>query len=142
MEINLPNTAQTAFPTLDVFLPVACHLARGGKPEIIGKPMTALKESKEFPPRVTNNGATLIGNIIYIDNYGNTVSNIERNLFEAYRNGRDFEIVARTSKIKLALFNSCGFLELAIYNSYLSSGGGASTLLGLNYRDVVTINFL
>ncbi|MEL6484613.1 MAG: SAM hydroxide adenosyltransferase, partial [Bacteroidota bacterium] len=116
---------------------------------------------------VTNNGTTLIGNIIYIDNYGNTVSNIERSLFEAYRNGRDFEIVARTTKIKtiqntyngiinydlpknqrkgagdaLALFNSHGFLELAIYKSDLSSVGGASTLLGLNYRDVVTINFL
>ncbi|MEO1485847.1 MAG: SAM-dependent chlorinase/fluorinase [Bacteroidota bacterium] len=167
MEINLPNTSHTAFPTLDVFVPVACHLARGGKPEIIGKPMTALKESKEFQPRVTNNGTTLIGNIIYIDNYGNTVSNIERSLFEAYRNGRDFEIVARTTKIKtiqntyngiinydlpknqrkgagdaLALFNSHGFLELAIYKSDLSSVGGASTLLGLNYRDVVTINFL
>lgn len=166
VEIQLPNTQSGSFPVLNVFVQVACHIARGGKLEVIGKPFAALKELKEFEPRVSNDGRTISGNVIYIDNYGNVVTNIQRSLFEAYRNGRDYELTARTTKIKeiqksyngiinfdldrsqrkgpgdaLALFNSAGYIELAIYKSDLNSVGGASTLLGLNYRDIVTINF-
>jgi len=42
----------------------------------------------------------------------------------------------------IALFNSSGYIELAIYKSNLETVGGASTLLGLEYRDTITINFL
>ena len=42
---------------------------------------------------------------------------------------------------KLALFNSADYLELAIFRSNLKTVGGASTLLGLEYRDRVTIDF-
>ena len=41
----------------------------------------------------------------------------------------------------LALFNSSGYVEIAIYKSDLNTVGGASTLLGLDYRDTVIINF-
>src|SRR5690606_32688360 len=156
-----------SFPEQQVFVRAACHIARGGKLEVLGKPFGELRELREFEPRVSNNGMTISGNVIYIDNYGNVVTNIQKSLFEAYRNGRSFEISARTNKIKevhhgyngivnynidreqrrgagdsLALFNSAGYLELAIYKSDLNSVGGASTLLGMNYRDMVTINFL
>lgn len=166
-QVNLPGTKTSSFPVLDVFVKVAAHLARGGTLEVVSKPFNALKELKEFEPRITNNGKTIVGNIIYIDNYGNVVTNIQKTLFEAYRNGRDFEIIARTEKVRtihksyngivnydleknqrkgpgdlLALFNSSGYIELAIYKSDLNSVGGASTLVGLNYRDVITINFL
>ena len=43
---------------------------------------------------------------------------------------------------KLALFNSAGYLEIAIYRSNLGTVGGASTLLGLQYRDSVIIDFI
>ena len=135
--------------------------------EVIGHPFDALRETKDFEPRIANQGKTILGNIIYIDNYGNVVTNIQKSLFEAYRNGRDFEIMARTNKITaiydtynglvnfnldknqrkgpgdaLALFNTAGYVELAIYKSDLHSVGGASTLLGLKYRDTITINFI
>lgn len=167
MEINIPNIQPGSFPVLNVFVQVACHIARGGKLEVVGKPFDALRELRQFEPRISNNGQSIIGNVIYIDNYGNVVTNVQRSLFEAYRNGRDYEIVARTNKLKsiqesyngiinynldksqrkgpgdaLALFNSAGYIELAIYKSDLNTVGGASTLLGLNYRDTVTINFL
>jgi len=167
VEIQLPNVRPGSFPVLEVFARAACHIARGGKLEVLGKPFEALKELREFEPRVSNNGRTLSGNVIYIDNYGNVVTNIQKILFEAYRNGRSYEILARTTKIKevhntyngivnynldhgqrkgagdaLALFNAAGYMELAIFKSDLNSVGGASTLLGLNYRDLVTVNFL
>ena len=167
VEIDIPNPVHGSFPVLDVFVQVACHIARGGKLEVVGKSFKDLKLLKEFSPRVTNDGNSIVGSVIYIDNYGNVISNIQKSLFEAYRNGRNFEILARNKKINtiynkyseiidfsqdknkrkgpgdlLALFNSAGFIELAIYKSDLNTVGSASTLLGLDYRDTITINFL
>ena len=165
-EIQLPDAMKGTFPVLEVFVKVACHLARGGKLEVVGKPFDDLKVLKEFAPRVTNGGNTLIGNVIYIDNFGNVITNIQKGLFEAYRKGRTFEINARNKRITeihekysdiinfkvdknrrkgpgdlLALFNSSNYIELAIYKSNLQTVGGASSLLGLDYRDTIMINF-
>ncbi|MGB5691170.1 MAG: SAM-dependent chlorinase/fluorinase [Flavobacteriaceae bacterium] len=167
VEINIPNPSESSFPVLDIFVPVACHIARGGKLEVVGKDFDELKELKEFAPRITNEGKTIVGSVIYIDNYGNVISNIQRSLFEAYRNGRKFELLARNKRIinihdkysdiidfgqdkskrrgpgdLLALFNSGDYIELAIYKSDMNTVGSASTLLGLDYRDTITINFL
>ncbi len=167
VEINIPNPIVGSFPVLDIFVKVACHIVRGGKLEVVGKSFDDLKELKEFAPRITNEGKTIVGSVIYIDNYGNVITNIQKSLFEAYRNGRKFEINARNRKINqihnrysdiinfdlgknqrkgpgdlLALFNSSDYLELAIYKSDLNTVGGASTLLGLDYRDTIIINFL
>ncbi|MGA9269190.1 MAG: SAM hydroxide adenosyltransferase, partial [Lutimonas sp.] len=43
---------------------------------------------------------------------------------------------------RLALFNSANFLEIALYRSNLKTVGGASVLLGLKYRDPITVKFL
>ena len=167
VEINIPNPTQGSFPVMDVFVPVACHIARGGKLEVVGKDYAGLKELKEFSPRITNEGKSIVGSVIYIDNYGNVITNIQRSLFEAYRNGREFELLARNKRIGtihnkysdiidfdqdknkrrgpgdlLALFNSGDYIELAIYKSDMNTVGSASTLLGLDYRDTITINFL
>ena len=42
---------------------------------------------------------------------------------------------------RLALFNEADFLEIAIYKSNPSTVGSATSLLGLKYRDLVTIQF-
>jgi S-adenosylmethionine hydrolase len=42
---------------------------------------------------------------------------------------------------KLAIFNEAGFLEIAIFRSNPDTVGSATSLLGLSYRDVVTIEF-
>jgi S-adenosylmethionine hydrolase len=51
------------------------------------------------------------------------------------------QILVNLTGSKLALFNSAGYLEIAIYRSNLNTVGGASTLLGLGYRDTITIEF-
>ena len=43
---------------------------------------------------------------------------------------------------KLALFNTAGYIEIAIYRSNLKTVGGASSLLGLKYRDPIFIDFI
>jgi S-adenosylmethionine hydrolase len=75
VEIQLPNLTEDSFPVLGVFVQVACHLARGGTLEVIGKPFSDIRAIKELTPSVTNNGNTILGSVLYIDNYGNVVSN-------------------------------------------------------------------
>jgi hypothetical protein len=41
----------------------------------------------------------------------------------------------------MAVFNEAGFVEIAIYKSNPSSVGSANSLLGLNYRDQISIEF-
>ncbi|APU66735.1 MAG: SAM-dependent chlorinase/fluorinase [Bacteroidota bacterium] len=167
VEINIHDKIETNFPVLDVFVKVACHLARGGTLEVIGKTVTEIKYLKQYEPTVNSDKKQILGHVIYIDNYGNVITNISRKFFENVRKGRDFTIRARNvsfSEIheayshainfevekdkrreedgkKLAVFNSAGYIELAIYKSNLKTVGGASTLFGLDYLDTVTINF-
>jgi S-adenosylmethionine hydrolase len=145
---------------------VACHIARGGTLEVVGRRFDQLTDLKEFSPRISDNGNSIIGSVIYIDNYGNVVTNIQKKMFEAHRKSRNFTLNARNKKIReihnqysdiinfdldknqrkgpgdlLALFNSAGYIELAIYKSDLNTVGGASSLLGLDYRDTIVVEF-
>ena len=156
-----------SFPTLEIFTKVACHLARGGKVELISKPFAKLKQVKYLQPRIENNGYTIIGNVIYIDSVGNLVCNITQAVFEAYRNNRPYEILVKRQRISkilkgykdiidtslsenqrkgdgdlLAIFNANQHLELAIYKGSTSGFGSAASLFGLKYQDQITLNFL
>src|SRR5690606_20135352 len=95
VEIQIPNPVKSAFPVLDVFVQVACHIARGGTLEVVGRPFAQLTELKEFSPRISDNGNSIMGSVIYIDNYGNVVTNIQKKLFESQRKSRDFTLNAR-----------------------------------------------
>ncbi|KAA1242604.1 S-adenosyl-l-methionine hydroxide adenosyltransferase family protein [Aquimarina sp. RZ0] len=166
VKINIRNKISTNFPVLDVFVTVACHIARGGTLEVIGKVITEIKLIKGITPIVNLGGKQIVGSIIYIDNYGNLITNITRKFFEEIGKGRIFKITARSAIFstiyerysdainfdiekskreedgkKLAIFNSSGYLELAIYKSNPKTVGGASSLFGLHYRDTVSISF-
>ena len=97
VEINIHDRVDSNFPVLDVFVKVACHIARGGTLEVIGKNIPEIKELTGIRPVVNPEGNLIIGNVIYIDNYGNVVSNITRSLFEKTGKGRPFKIMARTA---------------------------------------------
>ena len=105
IEISLPNAINGSFPVMDVFVKVACHIVRGGTLEVVGKSFEGLKDLRDFSPRITDDGKKIVGSILYIDNYGNVVTNIQKSLFEAYRKGRVFELHARTSLITKILDN-------------------------------------
>ena len=165
-EINIHNRIESSFPVLDVFVQVASHIARGGSLSVIGREIDSYKKIVEIQPKVNEQQTIISGGVIYIDNYGNVITNISKKQFNTIGKGREFKITARRyafTKIfsryneivdysventgqydgeKLAIFNSAGFLEIAIYRSNLKTVGGASTLLGLAYRDTITIEFL
>ena len=167
VEINIHDKIQSSFPVLDVFVKVACHIARGGTLEVIGKVITEIKPIKNIVPYVNDDQAQIIGSIIYIDNYGNVITNIKRPFFEKIQKGRPFEISVRNYKFKkihfkysdivnfdipedrrndegrgLVVFNGSNYLEIAVYKSNSATVGSASTLMGLNLMDTVTVNFL
>ena len=167
VEINIHDRIESSFPVLDVFVQVACFIARGGSLGVIGREIKSYKKLIEIQPKLNQAQTTIIGGVIYIDNYGNVISNISKKLFNEIGKGRNFTLTARRhtfSKIhgkyndivnfstpkerrqndgdKLALFNSAGYLEIAIYRSNLKTVGGASSLLGLDYRDSITIEFI
>ena len=125
-----------------------------------------IKEIKNLRPVVNQEQNQIIGSVIYIDNYGNVITNITEKLFKEISKTRSFTINARNVKFtkiynnysdaidfsldkkdreedgkKMAIFNSLGYLQLSIYKSNPQTVGSASTLFGLNYRDPVSIYF-
>ena len=167
VEINIHDKVIGNFPVLDIFVKVAAHLVRGGNLEVIGKGIQQIKPIKNIAPFVNNDNDQIIGNVIYIDRYDNVVTNIKKSFFESVQKNRSFLISARNHKFKkiynkysdivnfdlsihqrnyegqgLVIFNSSGYLEIAMYKSNKLSVGGASTLMGLHMMDSVTVQFL
>lgn len=150
VELNLTQeTDFLTFPTNDVFVKAACHIARGGTLEVIGKEIENYHEKTMIRPIIDNN--VLKGSVIYIDSYGNVITNITTSLFKEAGHDREFTIYLKQtgytiSQIsatynevpdgeKLALFSSTGYLEIAI------NQGGASGLMGLDLNDTIRIEF-
>ena len=166
VEINIHKTVITSFPVLDIFINVAAHISRKGSLEVIGKSIKKIKELTNINPVINHEKNQILGSVIYIDNYGNLVSNIKKDLFYEIGKSRKFTIYARSVKFKkiyknyseaidfslpkgkreedgkkLAIFNTSDHLELAVYKSNPQTIGGAGSLFGLDYRDPITVKF-
>ena len=163
--INIHDRLLSEAVDLDVFVKVACHLAKGGLMNVIGKEIISIKQVTDLQAVLAVDGNSLKGHVIYIDHFGNVVTNISKKYFIEVAKGRPYEIVLKTKNIKtilpnysaiassdkypiksyegekLAIFNEAGFLEIAIFRSNPSKVGSANSLLGLNYRDVINIVF-
>lgn len=113
-------------------------LVKGESLMSIGIPDIGYIEKNHLRPLLDNNW--IEGQIIFIDNFENVIVNITREQFEEQRKGRSFRIVFKRDEIierisesyadvaegeKLALFNSAGYLEIAI------NKGNAAGLFGL-----------
>ncbi|HNA65632.1 MAG TPA: SAM-dependent chlorinase/fluorinase [Saprospiraceae bacterium] len=110
-----------------------------GKPlEELGNPDISIHVKNPLRPLLGNDW--IEGQIIFTDNFENVIVNIHRDEFEEQRKGRSFKIVFKRDEVidrisdtyadvnegeKLALFNSAGYLEIAI------NKGNAAGLLGL-----------
>jgi S-adenosylmethionine hydrolase len=148
IEINVPqDTDYFTFSTRDRFVKVAVHLAKGGKIEELGKRKNKIVEKILLKPVIDNE--VIKGHVMYIDSYENVITNITEPLFMENRKGRKFSIRFRSYDIKkisksyqdvhpgeiLALFDSNHYLEIAM------NQGNAAGLLGLDYKDMIRIEF-
>ena len=164
--INIHDQMPSDYPILEAFVWVAAHLSRNGSLDVVGKKVDQIKEIKELRPVVNNTGDQILGAVIYVDNYGNVITNITRKFFNEVGKSRPFTIFARNVKFrvvyetysdaidyniskekreedgkKIALFNDADHLELAIYKSNSQTVGSAQSLFGLEYRESITIKF-
>ena len=145
----LPKVSDT-FHGRDIFAPIAAHVSMGVDLCRLGRRIRSIKRiSLPKPARRKNR---LIGQIVYIDRFGNLVTNIERGNFERFTKGRRFKIelfsgramlLHKITKISscygvlsrnmIAIFDSFDCLEIAIPR------GAASQILGLKPKDKIVV---
>ena len=165
-EISILSELRPIESSLKTFTKVACHLSMGGKPEIVGKKINNLRNVKNLKPFVNSENTQIISSIIYIDHFGNVVTNIKKSFFDKIGKGRKFEISARNYKFNqiyssysdiinfnltedkrsdegkaLIIFNTNNYLQISIYKSNPDNVGTAATLLGLKIYDSVSVIF-
>lgn len=164
VEINIPQIqVDSVFPTRDVFVPIACHLARGGKLSVVGNRMKQFNELYRLKA-VVKDDKTIVGTVIYVDNYGNAITNISQKFFDKigkmrkfvvrYRNNefstiyknyreivKDFEKEVDDLGKGMAIFGSSGFLEISMYKGNPNTSGAASSLYGLKKGTEIYVEF-
>lgn len=110
----------------DIFAPAAAYLAQGKSLNTFGKTLDSIKCLKLPQPKVSKN--ILRGEVIYIDRFGNLVTNIEEDLFERISRNKRFKLKIKDVQIDsvagayqevapgepLAIFGSFGFLEISV----------------------------
>jgi S-adenosylmethionine hydrolase len=143
------NASSETFPTLNLFANAACQLANGVPLEGLGRKRPNYRQMLMHAPPIGSDH--LRASIIYIDSYGNLITNVKRTLFDEVGKGLQVEIVLRNNKHSIkrihtnynevgendlvALFNSAGYLEIAL------NRGAANKLLGLKVNDSLRIEF-
>ena len=138
------------FAAKNIFVSAACHLARGGTMEIIGTEVSDF-EIKRTELKAVITQDMIKGAVIYVDSYGNAITNISKDVFEHTQKGRSFSILfgREDEKIieistkykevppsgKLAIFGENRLLQIAI------NQGKANKLLGLRLHEIIRIEF-
>lgn len=145
---ELPAPAGQHFPVKQSFADAVGYLTSGKPFEALGSPAGPILERISLQAVIMP--GRIRGTIIQVDNFENAVINIRRDVFEKNANGRAFSLFfKRNDPITrlcnnycdvpvgepLCLFNSAGFLEIAV------NMGKAATLLGLKTEDVVEVVF-
>ncbi|KON33212.1 MAG: hypothetical protein AC479_05265 [miscellaneous Crenarchaeota group-6 archaeon AD8-1] len=122
MEIQVSNT----FHGRDIFAPAAAHLQNGVNPNLFGSKIKELRKP-DFT-QVFKSSKSLIGEVLYIDSFGNIITNICIDDFIQNPFGRNLTIKTANSKYTLKfcksyseakkgdlliLFGSHSFLEIS-----------------------------
>ena len=115
-------------------------------------------------PSYKTNEKIIVGEVIYIDNFGNIVSNISQDFFKQKSiSASSYQIIFRNLSLSniythytecitdwskerdhhgqpIAIFNDSGLLELSIYKG--SKYNGASTLFGMSVGEKIYIKLI
>ncbi|MDD2982471.1 MAG: SAM-dependent chlorinase/fluorinase [Crocinitomicaceae bacterium] len=151
----LSNPSLYRFPTKNILIPAACKIANGEDVSTFASEAEEFKRAFNITAVIGDN--LIKGNVIHIDHYGNVITNVTRELFDRFGENIPFTIYFRRKEYyideisptynavvpgeKVAIFNSNGFLEIALNRGAKTTNGGASTLFGLTINDIVRIEF-
>lgn len=142
----LPQVSNT-FHGRDLFAPVAAHLSRGIPIDKLGSPVAQRVQLPSPNPQITDKA--IIGHIVWIDAFGNLVTNISHKTVEALEERNSFIIHAGGAKINrlnrsyaesaageaLAIVGSSNRLEISI------NQGNAARTLRLKRGDEIAISY-
>ncbi len=136
----------STFPAKEILGPIAAKVASGAAIHDFGGPLQKIK--KMLPRQIKATKKQIVGHILRVDNYGNLITNIPKEVFDKLNPGKFSIEFSRESLNKLqksydnvepgdcfAFFNSLDYLEIGI-----NHGHGAE-LLGLRYDSPVVVNF-
>jgi S-adenosylmethionine hydrolase len=147
VELNKINPLSTTFPERDVFAPAAAKLASGVNITSLGTTVPQFRKMMDRQVKATRR--MIAGHVVRVDNYGNLLTNIQKDAFDTLSKGKSFTVQfggERAKKLQtyynqvdqgecFLLFNSLGVLEIGIYK------GNAAQLLGMGYDSPVNILF-
>jgi S-adenosylmethionine hydrolase len=135
---------------LSVYALAASGILNGKTLTELGNPVNSISE--KIPLRATIDKDVIIGSIIFIDSYGNAISNITREVFYRVFENRKFRILIQSNKNHtdnislrysdvpvgemLARFNRFDLLEVSI------NGADVSELLGISVGSVIRVDVL
>jgi S-adenosylmethionine hydrolase len=133
---------------LEIFAKAASDIVSGKNPSDLGRSVKTLSE--RIPLRATIDKDVIIGSIIFIDSYGNAISNITREVFYRVFENKPYRILIQSNKNytdnislrysdvavgdMLAKFNQLDLLEISI------NGADVSELLSLTVGSVLRID--
>jgi len=140
----LPQVSRT-FHGRDVFAPVAAHLANGLPVARLGWKLTDYVRLPWPAPRMQDSG--ILGEILYIDRFGNAITNLDTACLSEAVTGRQVEILLGRKRVgplapcydsvpkgkPVAVIGSSGFLEIAV------NGGNAAQSLKIQVGTPVTV---
>ena len=145
IKLNMPS--ENSFDETDIFVRAAASVINGDNLSEIGE--TVGKINEKVPLRATLEDDSITGSIIFIDSYGNLISNITKDLFNRVFSKKKYTIAIRSNKNLIekisesyksegisdlmATFNSLNLLEIGI------NGADAAQLLSLQVGDAVRV---
>lgn len=152
VDLNIMSDSDNKnFPTKDIFVKAACHIARGGTLELIGNTKEKFDiYNSNFQPLFDKD--VIRGSVIHIDNYGNAITNIKKILIKDVAKGRSFKIFVGNKNYyiidkiynkynqvppgeAIAIFISTDLLSISL------NQGSAANLMGISVNDILRIEF-
>ena len=138
-----------SFAEQSIYTDIAIYILKDGDISQLGDTESSYKKVPELLPQLEPN--LINGEVIYIDSFGNAITNIHKSLFKERINGAKFEIFLNSNFYKsekihnsykqvekgeiVSIFNSLGLLEIAIRE------GNASQLLSLKRKSEIRIKY-
>jgi S-adenosylmethionine hydrolase len=142
------NNFHPTFPEKTTLAAAAAALANEVSIYNLGPQITEIRTMLNRQPRTSKD--QILGSVIHVDNLGNLITNISKEIFYQTCDNRPFTISFSRDQLdsisetyhdvengdSLAIFNSLGYLEICIRQ------GKASQLLGMDFESPVNISFL
>jgi S-adenosylmethionine hydrolase len=153
---DLSQPEVVKFTSKEIMAPFVAELSKGVKLETLADLKTNFHRNNEIVASYEEN--EIVGHVVYIDGFGNLITNITQELFVSIGKNEPFTIFLRKKEYhidtistsymdvptghSLAFFNGNNLLEIAIRNGATKTTGGASKLFGIKINNTIRIEFL